>query len=251
MHTFKEWGARRVEDKAPTRLKYHEGRPTSWGFTCAHDSQGTVEEWFKTDFGDQNLSGAAQTKVKRLYKDYLTFIFEQLRVEFTTIVLNGKEWDAAAIHFLFSVPATWSPDVVDDFCQIAKAAGFGSQPGFMVKASLTEPHAVAAYTLSCEGFVEVSIPKHRNCTKESEFIDESIGQNGQTMLIIDAGGGTVVRAASYFGLVLRSLTRDQDLCFLLIEDAKKRKVSMTEVQPVQGKLLCQNSRSGQLTFLRD
>lgn len=157
MHTFKEWGAYRVEDKAPTRLKYHEGKPTSWGFRCDNDSLGVVKEWFKTDFGDQTQTAAAQAEVRSLYKDYLTFLYEQLRLEFTAIVLNGREWDTAAIHFFFSIPATWSPDIVDDFCAIARVAGFGSQPGFDVKASLTEPHAVAAYTLSSEGFVEVII----------------------------------------------------------------------------------------------
>ena len=116
-------------------------------------------------------------------------------------MLNGKHWDRASIRFYFSVPATWDTAIVDEFCVLARRAGFGSQPGFDVKATLTEPHAVAAYTLSCEGFIEVSVSFHRKIFRTSFGLMSLFAfanvcffflQSGQTVLIIDAGGGTVV-----------------------------------------------------------
>ncbi|KAI6778357.1 uncharacterized protein J7T54_002981 [Emericellopsis cladophorae] len=153
---FKDWGGYRVEDKAPTRLKYvdNKGKPSSWGFKCENDHYGEVQEWFKTDFGVGPRDSDRQVEVRRLYTDYLECLYEQLRSEFPPAVLNGKHWDRTSIRFYFSVPATWDTAIVDEFCVLARRAGFGSQPGFDVKATLTEPHAVAAYTLSCEGFIE-------------------------------------------------------------------------------------------------
>lgn len=160
---FKDWGGYRVEDKAPTRLKYVDNRekPSSWGFKCENDHLGEVQEWFKTDFGEGERASSRQVEVRRLYRDFLECLYEQLRSEFPPAVLNGKHWDRASIHFNFSVPATWDTAIVDEFCVLAKRAGFGSQPGFVVKPSLTEPHAVAAYTLSSEGFIRVSASSYR------------------------------------------------------------------------------------------
>jgi hypothetical protein len=72
-------------------------------------------------------------------------------------MLNGKEWDQAVVEFYFSVPATWSNDTAGLFKQLAVEAGFGSQRDFRVTASLTEPHAVAAYTLCEEGIIKVAL----------------------------------------------------------------------------------------------
>lgn len=114
-----------------------------------------IREWFKTDFGEGEHSGANQAEVRRWYKDYLECLYKQLRGEFPQFVLNGKVWAQSVIHFIFSVPATWDTRLVEEFCVLARQAGFGSQDTFLVKATLTEPHAVAAYTLSSEGIIKV------------------------------------------------------------------------------------------------
>ena len=75
---------------------------------------------------------------------------------FTPQVLNGKHWENCVVEFAFSVPATWSTDVVAVFKQLAFDAGFGQHSGHKVTASLTEPQAVAAFTLCEEKMFNVS-----------------------------------------------------------------------------------------------
>ncbi|KAH6687208.1 hypothetical protein F5X68DRAFT_231686 [Plectosphaerella plurivora] len=204
VQVFQNWQGKRVENKTPTRLKYpsddHNGtaKPTSWGFGCESDLRdedgGRTIEWFKVDLGDHTKTAAEQENAKRYFADYLACLYKELKQYFTRAVLNGKEWDDAVIEFYFSVPATWSNETATLFKTSASEAGFGSQPDFKVTASLTEPHAVAAYTLCEEGIIK----------------------DGESVLIIDAGGGTV------------------DLCLLTVDDASKGRVSTTELEPVKG-----------------
>jgi hypothetical protein len=56
---------------------------------------------------------------------------------------------------------------------------------------LTEPQAVAAFTLCEEGIFEVCIVSVQ--TKDFFVSHDTAFQNGDSVLIVDAGGGTVVR----------------------------------------------------------
>lgn len=168
IQVFKEWGSTRREDKAPTLLTYpaydpsKTAKPTSWGFGCdtdvKDDEDDRLVEWFKVDLGDGNRTAAQQDEVRRYFVDYLELLYQRLRDYFTPAVLNGKDWDSCIINFYFSVPATWSNNTAALFKQLAITSGFGSQRGFKVTASLTEPHAVAAFTLCEEGFFKVGFP---------------------------------------------------------------------------------------------
>ncbi|KAI5457656.1 hypothetical protein BGZ63DRAFT_427692 [Mariannaea sp. PMI_226] len=208
---FQDWPGRRLENKVPTRLTYEvnsqsqRAKPVNWGFLCDADTDRVndrrVEEWFKVELGKYDSGLEHQEFVKRLYIDYMERLYETLRDYFSPQVLNGKKWEYANIQFVFSVPATWSPDIVDVFKLLARGAGFGRYDGFTIAVNLTEPQAVAAYTL-CE---------------------EGIFENGDSVLIVDAGGGTV------------------DLCLLTIDDKDEGRASTTELNPVVGKLHCVGS----------
>ncbi|KAH7310897.1 hypothetical protein B0I35DRAFT_482173 [Stachybotrys elegans] len=165
VQTFNQWPGQRVEDKVPTRLAYQNAtsKPSSWGFQCDSDHSATVREWFKIEFGKQDIP---QGPVNGLYRDFLVCLYEMMTSEFEPEVLNGKRWDDAVIHFLFSVPATWSEDTVAKFRTIAHQAGFGRCPRHEVRTSLTEPHAIAAYTMAEEQFIK----------------------DNENIMIVDAGG---------------------------------------------------------------
>ena len=141
-------------------------RPSSWGYACKMDTTGVLEEKFKTDFGlvARNKSEwTEQKKAELLYQHFLTCIYEHLRTHFNAGHLGGRNWDDLRIQFSFSIPATWKVEggKIQAFRKLAKDAGFGRQKLHDVQVSLTEPHAVAAYTMVNEGFVQVSyFPSH-------------------------------------------------------------------------------------------
>ncbi|KAH7308581.1 hypothetical protein B0I35DRAFT_515681 [Stachybotrys elegans] len=206
VHIFNKWpGHHKAESKVPTCLKYRKGspQPSSWGFQCDGDDQGEPEEWFKADFALSTTPRERKDRTCQLYKDYLGCLYNEIRGHFDPTLLNGKTWEAASIHFLFSVPTTWDLSLVDEFHELARSSGFGGCPRHKLETSLTEPHAVAAYTLSQERFIKASSTIYL-------YIDN------ENILIIDAGSSTV------------------DLCLLHITDVREGKVNMTEIKPVQG-----------------
>ncbi|CAM1501968.1 Fc.00g039520.m01.CDS01 [Cosmosporella sp. VM-42] len=213
--TFRAWPGRREESKVPTRLsydtRYPRRKPLRWGFECDADNDRPndlkVEEWFKLDLGK---AGVDQERVKKLYTDYMECLYMTLFDHFTSRELYRKSWDDAVIEFAFSVPATWSTDVVDVFKHLAFDAGFGQCAEHKVTASLTEPQAVAAFTLCEEKIFNVS-PR-----KISIEMLLTLWQNGETILIVDAGGGTL------------------DLCLLRIDNKDEGRVATTELNPVVG-----------------
>ncbi|KAM5379681.1 hypothetical protein ACJZ2D_003875 [Fusarium nematophilum] len=194
------WGTEIELKKLPTRLIYdacsNSAEPLGWGNDDPPADAARrirVEQWFKTDFRRED---AKHERVQGLYKDYLCCLYKELSVRFTPDVLGDKKWETAEIHFLFSAPATWSPEIVDRFKAIASEAGFDKCRGHKIEVSLTEPQAVAAFQI---------------CDAESP---ENRPQDGQTLLIVDAGGGT------------------GDFCLLRVKDDEHGHSRAIELQPV-------------------
>ncbi|KAM5346959.1 hypothetical protein ACJ41O_009964 [Fusarium nematophilum] len=145
------WGTEIELKKLPTRLIYdacsNSAEPLGWGNDDPPADAARrirVEQWFKTDFRRED---AKHERVQGLYKDYLCCLYKELSVRFTPDVLGDKKWETAEIHFLFSAPATWSPEIVDRFKAIASEAGFDKCRGHKIEVSLTEPQAVAAFQI--------------------------------------------------------------------------------------------------------
>lgn len=204
IQTFSNWGQPGREYKIPTRLRYSQPdlrgqtRLMSWGFDAAFNTHGEdscVVEWFKEKFGDQGQQDAELFATRRYYTDYLRALYKQLQAYFSEEHLGGKTWTSAKINFYFSIPAKWTPSTVQQFQAIIQQSGFKEGPEFHVIVKLTEPHAVAAYTI----------------VEEAKIIKKD-----DSVLIVDAGGGTV------------------DLCFVTVDDPAKGKVRMTEETAAQG-----------------
>ncbi|KAI1862670.1 uncharacterized protein JN550_010195 [Neoarthrinium moseri] len=185
---FREWGGRPSENKVPTVLSYDTRNlakePTGWGFETEEEAQNTsyhiLGEWFKTRFESDEVleidTDPRLPRVDQLYQDYLQKLYSCIRLRFTRHDLGGKNWDEARVEFIFSIPATWKTYTVEKFKGIAQKAGFTTPQGpkhphrfHTIQASLTEPLACAIHA----------------ATVESQTFQEN-----DTILIVDAGGGT-------------------------------------------------------------
>ncbi|KAI9148744.1 hypothetical protein HJFPF1_10786 [Paramyrothecium foliicola] len=204
---FKDWGAYKREDKVPTRLEYSDSRElVNWGFKCSPNG-GEIVEWFKTGFGEDGHELA-----NHHYLEYLTCLYR---------FLSGREeladgpLEAARVLFTFSYPAHWNYSKIAAFTDIARNAGFGSQDGSEINVRLSEPMAVAAFTL-CE---------------------ENMVKSQENLLVVDAGGGTVVSSpvSPEISRVKAYVHGNQDLCFVNVSNATKGQISLKDEQPVQGR----------------
>ena len=174
------------ENKVPTMLLYPHGndRPSAWGFKAEAQSklsqdQGIVREWFKTLLDPDHLmreidkfpeDTVSHETVRHWFRDYLTNLYDHIKLKLSA-ELSNFDWNYAYVEFLFSVPTTWSPAVVDQFKLILGQSGFYG-PEFSshsVTISLTEPEASAVYT----------------STAAAGIFDE-----GDILVVCDAGGGT-------------------------------------------------------------
>ena len=167
-------------------LLYPDGhdRPSAWGFRAESQSQqsqdhGIVREWFKTLLDPENLirekarfpaDDISHEDVRRWFRDYLTQLYEHLKLKLATELPNFN-WSSAKIEFLFSVPTTWSPGIVEQFKSIIGQSGFGgpANSNHTVTVSLTEPEASAVYTSTAAPGI---------------FKEDDI------LVVCDAGGGT-------------------------------------------------------------
>ncbi|KAM0558235.1 hypothetical protein ACHAPJ_004922 [Fusarium lateritium] len=195
------WGSSMSEKKVLTRLFYsvHDQPPKllGWGYDAPsiYDEGINVQEWFKTSLGDDDDD---QTRVERLYTDYLGCLYQELTERrFTSAMLGGHQLGSIAVQFLFSVPATWNPAVVDTFKRLVLDAGFGGHNNHTIAVTMTEPEAVAAYEI-CKPDGDLKL------------------QDDDTVLIVDAGGGT------------------GDFCLLAIKEDQNGNSQANELQPVTG-----------------
>ncbi|EMT66287.1 hypothetical protein FOC4_g10006686 [Fusarium odoratissimum] len=172
-----KWGIDMKDPKTPTRVFYnvHDQPPrlVGWGTEVPDDSVEHLKlyEWFKVDLGEVDGDNG---QVKSLYRDFLTSLYGELSTKrFTSALLGGKNFEEAEVLFLFSVPATWDPAAVRDFTQLVRDSGFEKEGLRSVRVTMTEPQAVAAYEI---------------CVRNPDYQLK----NGESVLIVDAGGGTTV-----------------------------------------------------------
>ncbi|KAI1458291.1 hypothetical protein F4805DRAFT_425177 [Annulohypoxylon moriforme] len=213
IHTLKSWEYRTTEDKVPTVVVYDKNNvergPTTWGFGSESEvERGTnrvLGHWFKQRFCPSQSSRIENREgnevddglppVETLYKDFLSKLYYHIRNEFPRSALLGVPWEIASVEFLFSVPATWDSLTIDRFKGLVIQAGFASHSSHSVTTSLTEPQAVATCTINEE---------------------RGIFKNGDQLLIVDAGGGTV------------------DLCLVKVNDGENNRIALSEIKPVSG-----------------
>jgi hypothetical protein len=153
----------------------------SWGFHAEeqqHDSDREYCYWFKTYLDPEVLQAArdadpdntpSQEDVERWTQDYLHQLYSHVESRLSGVLPSTKSWQTANIDFVFSVPTTWSPKVVEGFKGLAKRAGWGACRSHNLMIGLTEAEAAAVY-VACEA---------RTIFSEDEVV-----------LMCDAGGGT-------------------------------------------------------------
>lgn len=172
------------ENKVPTILEYPAGhdRPTSWGFKAefaSGHSHSTIREWFKTLLDPKNLErqkaaypddATTHDEVQHWFRDYLTALYDHIKLKLSAELPNF-EWNAAHVEFLFSVPTTWTPQVVELFRKLICQSGFGgpANASHTVTISLTEPEAAAVHT---------------STAAPGMFKEDDV------LVVCDAGGGT-------------------------------------------------------------
>lgn len=173
------------ENKVPTILVYpsHQHQPSSWGFLSESASEQNAagkeyKDWFKTYLDPARLkekraedpvySPGSIEEVERWYEDYHRLLYKHIDFKLSS-ELSGAPWESAWVDFVFSVPTTWQPHVVERYRSIVKKAGFGQCTNHTLSIGLTEAEAAAVHTsLEASG----------------------IFRERDVLLVCDAGGGT-------------------------------------------------------------
>ena len=199
------------ENKVPTILVYphHRPEPSSWGFISETAKEQNAEDkgskdWFKTYLDPARLALAQRKdptgtprsieEVEKYYIDYLRFLYRHIEFKLTPDI-QGATWQNAIIEFIFSVPTTWNPEIVERFRSIVQQAGFGGWPSHLVTIGLTEAEAAAVHTS-----IEAS----------------AIFRERDVLLVCDAGGGTT------------------DLSVLRVNDTTGEALSLEQLDEVYG-----------------
>ena len=168
------------ENKVPTTVVYpnNQSQPSSWGFLSESsiEQNKDIKEWFKTYLDPVRLAQGQRDDpenrslngVEKSYEDYLRLLYRHIEFKLGPDI-QGATWQNARIEFIFSVPTTWAPEVVETFRSIAQKAGFGGWPSHTITIGLTEAEAAAVHTS-----IEAS----------------GIFRERDILLICDAGGGT-------------------------------------------------------------
>ncbi|KAH0439624.1 hsp70-like protein [Colletotrichum camelliae] len=164
-------------DKVPTKLRYA-GDEIQWGFSIPITApQDEVVEWFKLDL-DPSLQSMGQAvssegrggrNVDKLVTDYISALGEHL-----TYTLREKLGEQVVtttpLEFVVTVPAIWSDlakEKTKQACQKASGLSSSKTPIHLV----SEPEAAAIYAL--------------------HGLDPHGLKVGDTVVVVDAGGGTV------------------------------------------------------------
>ncbi|CAO1605257.1 hypothetical protein XANCAGTX0491_008779 [Xanthoria calcicola] len=199
------------ENKVPTILVYpnDQKKPSSWGFlsetvTEQNAPDKAYKDWFKT-FLDPARLGQKQAEdpvhsprsleeVERLYEDYHQLLYKHIEFKLS-VELSKISWHSASVEFIFSVPTTWPPQLVEKYREIVKRAGFAQCKNHTLSIGLTEAEAAAVHTsLEASG----------------------IFQEKDILLVCDAGGGTT------------------DLSVLQVSDTSTNALSLKQLDVVFG-----------------
>jgi hypothetical protein len=161
------------ENKVPTILVYpgnNHQTPCSWGFLSETAAEQNAEdkdyiEWFKTlldpirlhkkQVEDSTDAPKSIDDVEKWYEDYLRLLYRHIEFKLSP-ELSGIAWQDARIEFLFSVPTTWKPEIVENLRSIAQRAGFGCGNKHLMSIGLTEAEAAAVHTsIEASGIFQV------------------------------------------------------------------------------------------------
>ncbi|KAF6817805.1 Chaperone protein DnaK [Colletotrichum sojae] len=164
-------------DKVPTKLRYA-GKEVQWGFSIPMNApQDEIIEWFKLDL-DPSLQTMGQAvssdarggrNVDKLVTDYISALGEHLLYTLRE-KLGEQVVKTTPLEFVVTVPAIWSDlakDKTRQACQKAVGLGTTNAPIHLV----SEPEAAAIYAL--------------------HGLDPHGLRVGDTVVVVDAGGGTV------------------------------------------------------------
>jgi len=186
IRVFTRWpnaSTKGAQEKTPTIMSYD---PLRWGdkvqshhklrvsrFKLGLDPQ-TVQEVFGIYSGDlvKGLVPALNKSAADVTADYLTQLHKYIDTEVFTNEFGREFLTSQRKQYVITVPAIWSDRAKDLTRQAASKAGIPRDRLLLV----TEPEAAALY-----------------CATAGEEVD--LG-DGDSFLICDAGGGTVVRKAS-------------------------------------------------------
>lgn len=203
VRVFNRWpgASAQYEHKVPTKLTYpndsQRDTPIRWGFRsnadCDPNHQALVKDGFKIDFGCLQFptqSGpdpqAAFRSARKSYRDYLQKIYAEIKGYLPTQLGKRLSWDNILLHFVFSYPATWVEETIEEFKEVVREAGFGQAANHEASVCLTEPNAVAsAAAYEGMGNLENGVSLMIRCSTSSNSFQELV-------LVVDAGGGTVV-----------------------------------------------------------
>lgn len=175
---IQKWPTRAHESnrKVPTVLHYPaNGDIPEWGFPCQYvDGK---QEWFKRYLDPAHLETLRAEvpdgdlpqirEVRKWYRDYMRCL-----CNYISRFLQDQmgDWSALRVEFIFSLPTTFrSQEISTSLRELLKEAGFGRGMYHTIDFGLTEPQASA-----------VDAAKYSSKTFE----------NGDVMLVCDAGGGT-------------------------------------------------------------
>ncbi|KAL6356677.1 hypothetical protein LRP88_10282 [Fusarium phalaenopsidis] len=165
-------------DKVPSKLRYN-GDKIEWGFSIPITApQEEVIEWFKLDL-DPSLESMSQAvradgarggrNVDTLVADYISQLSDHLlytlREKLGDTIVNSTP-----LEFVVTVPAIWSDlakDKTKRACEQASGISASKQPVHLI----SEPEAAAIYAL--------------------HGLDPHGLKVGDTIVVVDAGGGTV------------------------------------------------------------
>ncbi|KAF9762171.1 hypothetical protein IL306_003548 [Fusarium sp. DS 682] len=182
-------------DKVPTKLRYN-GDKIEWGFSIPMNApQQEVVEWFKLDLdpplrADGRLASTYGIRggrnVDRLVTDFISQLSEHLLYTLREKLGNGLVSNTP-LEFHVTVPAIWSDLAKDKTKKACEKVGISAFKHHVHLVS--EPEAAAIYALN--------------------DIDPHGLKVGNTIVVVDAGGGTV-DLISYTTLSLKPILEVQE-----------------------------------------
>ena len=207
------------ENKVPTVVVYPKDQsvPCSWGFLSETVSEQTSADkeykgWFKTyldplrliqaQFEDRGGTPKSNAEVEKCYEDYLRMLHRHVEFKLGPEI-QGATWQNAKVEFIFGVPTTWKPTVVETFRTVIQRAGFGSWPDHTVTMGLTEAEAAAVHT-SIEASGIFKVRKCGSSRTRRPARSDTGSQERDVLLVCDAGGGTTVRSKTFAALLFRN-----------------------------------------------
>jgi hypothetical protein len=206
-------GINESKEKVPTAARYRTPPPIAMGFEPLSNwdlgSQQNVKDYFKLFFdleflndtiGNKSESAARNHKDVRIWlQDYLKALYDHISRHICDD-LRLTDWNSTTVYYVFSVPARWDGTTAHKiFEKTVRTAGFGRSAHHTLEVNLTEAEASAVYaerTSKCweratfEAEDSEIAPRAR---KKSPSMEE-----GNIILLCDAGGGTTVRALRRF-----------------------------------------------------